>query len=62
MGQLDLKTLKIKPVNIDIDLFYNDDFKSVHVTIKERLSKENDKGIVLCMVCREQEKQLISVI
>lgn len=46
-GTFDLKTLKLKPAAIDIDLFYNDDFKSVDATIKERLSKENDKGIVL---------------
>src|SRR5579871_753389 len=46
-GTLDLKTLKIKPVDIDIDLYYNDDFKSVDAMIKERLAKENDKGIVL---------------
>ena len=46
-GTLDLKTLKIKPAMIDIDIFYNDDFKSVDATIKERLAKENDKGIVL---------------
>jgi len=46
-GSLDLKTLKIKPTEIDIDLFYNDDFKSVDAKIKERLAKENDKGIVL---------------
>ena len=46
-GTLDLKTLKIKPAMIDIDLFYNDDFKLIDETIKERLAKENDKGIVL---------------
>lgn len=46
-SQLDLKTLKIKTVDVDIDLFYNDDFKSVDATIKARLSKQNDKGIVL---------------
>ncbi len=46
-NSLDLKTLAIKPTNLDIDLYYNDDFKPVHATIKERLAKENDKGIVL---------------
>jgi ATPase family associated with various cellular activities (AAA) len=44
---LDLKQLKIKPVALDIDLYYNDDFKAVDQTIKERLAKENDKGIIL---------------
>ena len=46
-NQLDLKTLAIKPTDLDIDLFYNDDFKIVDALIKERLAKENDKGIVL---------------
>ncbi len=46
-GCLELKTLAIKPTDLDLDLYYNDDFKPVHATIKERLVKENDKGIVL---------------
>ncbi|MFC4233132.1 AAA family ATPase [Parasediminibacterium paludis] len=46
-GSLDLKTLAIKPTKLDINLYYNDDFLAVHNTINERLSKENDKGIVL---------------
>ena len=46
-GSLDLKTLDIKPTPLDIDLYYNDDFKAVDALIKERLSAENDKGIVL---------------
>ena len=46
-GQLDLKMLKIKPADINIDLFYNDDFKPVDAIIKEKLAKGNDKGIVL---------------
>jgi hypothetical protein len=46
-GCLELKTLAIKPTDLDLDLYYNDDFKPVHATIKERLIKENDKGIVL---------------
>lgn len=44
---LDLKSLAIKPTELDIDLYYNDDFKEVDAVIKERLSKENEKGIVL---------------
>lgn len=44
---LDLKTLSIKPTTLDIDLYYNDDFKVIDAVIKERLTKENDKGIVL---------------
>lgn len=44
---LDLKSLDIKPTTLDIDLFYNDDFKPVDEIIKQRLTKENDKGIIL---------------
>lgn len=44
---LDLKSLAIQPTELDIDLYYNDDFKAVDSVIKERLSKENEKGIVL---------------
>ena len=46
-GSLDLKQLEIKPAKLDVELFYNDDFKEVDAVIKERLSKDNDKGIVL---------------
>lgn len=46
-GSLDLKQLAIKPTALDIDLYYNDDFKNVDATIKARLEKENDKGIIL---------------
>jgi len=46
-NSLDLKSLSIKPTSLDIDLYYNNDFKSVDAVIKERLAKENDKGIVL---------------
>ena len=44
---LDLKQLEIKPTVLDIDLYYNDDFKPVDEIIKQRLEKENDKGIIL---------------
>jgi ATPase family associated with various cellular activities (AAA) len=44
---LDLKQLEIKPTVLDIDLYYNDDFKPVDAIIKQRLGKENDKGIIL---------------
>lgn len=46
-GSLELKTINITPTELDLDLYYNDDFKAVDATIKERLSKEKDKGIVL---------------
>jgi hypothetical protein len=44
---LELKQLEIKPTELDIDLYYNDDFKAVDAIMKERLRKENDKGIIL---------------
>ncbi len=44
---LELKQLAIKPTVLDIDLYYNDDFKAVDETIRERLAKEKDKGIIL---------------
>lgn len=44
---LDLKQLDIKPTSLDIDLYYNDDFKMVDEIIRQRLAKENDKGIIL---------------
>jgi hypothetical protein len=46
-GGLYLKQLDITPTVLDIDLYYNDDFKAVHTVIIERLAKDNDKGIVL---------------
>lgn len=44
---LDLKSLDIKPTALDIDLYYNDDFKPVDELIKHRLGNTNDKGIIL---------------
>ncbi|WP_336514844.1 AAA family ATPase [Pollutibacter soli] len=44
---LDLKRLDIKPANLDLHLFYNDDFIEVDKLIKSRLNMQNDKGIVL---------------
>ena len=42
-----MKQLDIQPTALDIDLYYNDDFKDVDRMITERLSRKNDKGIVL---------------
>lgn len=44
---LELKQVEIKPTTLDIYKYYNDDFKSVDVIIKDRLSRQNDKGIIL---------------
>ncbi len=44
---LELKQLEIKPTTLDIELYYNDDFKQVDETIRNRLNQQNDKGIIL---------------
>jgi hypothetical protein len=44
---LELKPLEINATELDIEKFYNDDFEKVDRLIKERLLKENDKGIIL---------------
>ncbi|MDB5197236.1 MAG: ATPase [Flaviaesturariibacter sp.] len=44
---LELKALEIKKTKLDIDLFYEDDFKEVDEVIQKRLNKKEDKGIVL---------------
>lgn len=41
------KTLDIKKPKLNIEDNYNDDFKNIHQTIYKRLSKKNDKGLVL---------------
>ena len=46
-GSLDLKQLEIKPTQLDIGLYYNDDFTETDALIKQRLGNNNDKGIVL---------------
>lgn len=44
---MDLKSMDIKKTNLDLKLYYEDDFMPVHKTILERLNKKEDKGIVL---------------
>jgi hypothetical protein len=44
---LELKPLNIKPTDLAIDLYYNDDFIAIDALIKQRLTQENDKGIIL---------------
>lgn len=46
-SSLELKGMEIKRTKLDLDLFYEDDFKEVDEVIRKRLSKKNDKGIVL---------------
>ena len=44
---LELKQLEVKRTKLDLDLFYEDDFKPVSDTICKRLCTDKDKGIVL---------------
>lgn len=44
---LTLKGMEIKRTKLDLDLFYEDEFKEVDELIRSRLRKKNDKGIVL---------------
>jgi hypothetical protein len=44
---LDLKPMELKKTKLDLNLFYEDDFKEVDAIIRMRLNKKNDKGIVL---------------
>lgn len=44
---IELKEMEIKKTKLNLDLFYEDDFKAVDATIQSRLNKKNDKGIVL---------------
>ena len=44
---MDLKPMEIKRTKLDLDLYYEDDFKSIDETIRTRLNKKKDKGIVL---------------
>ena len=44
---IDTKGMRIIKPKLSIDDNYNDDFKDIHQTIYKRLSKKNDKGLVL---------------
>jgi hypothetical protein len=44
---LELTALDIQRTRLDLSLNYNDDFLPVHELILQRLSRKNDKGIVL---------------
>jgi SpoVK/Ycf46/Vps4 family AAA+-type ATPase len=46
-NRLELKAMEIKRTKLDLDLFYEDDFKDVDETIQKRLNQKKDKGIVL---------------
>ncbi len=42
-----LKEMEIKRTKLDLDLWYEDDFKAVDDIIRKRLNQKKDKGIVL---------------
>lgn len=46
-GGLSLKSMVFKKTKLDINLYYEDDFKAIDELIFTRLNKSNDKGIVL---------------
>jgi hypothetical protein len=43
----ELKSMEIKRTRLDLDLFYEDDFQEIDATIRRRLGRKKDKGIVL---------------
>lgn len=47
MTGIDLKSLQITKPKLRIEENYNDDFNEVHRTILKRLSRKNDRGLVL---------------
>ena len=46
-GNLNFTPFKLKPVPIELEKHYNDDFPAVHQVIIDRLSTEDDKGLVI---------------
>jgi SpoVK/Ycf46/Vps4 family AAA+-type ATPase len=44
---LDLRSMEIKRTKLDLDLYYEDEFKQVDEVIQQRLRNKEDKGIVL---------------
>jgi hypothetical protein len=42
-----LKPMPVTPTPLDVELYYNDDFKEVDELVKRRLNSNTDKGIVL---------------
>ncbi|WP_118973597.1 AAA family ATPase [Taibaiella koreensis] len=44
---LELKSMEIKRTRLNLDLYYEDDFKPVDELIRKRLNRKEDKGIIL---------------
>ena len=43
----EFQQLEVKRTKLDLDLFYDDDFKKVNEVISQRLNKDKDRGFVL---------------
>lgn len=43
----EFRQLEVKRTRLDLDLFYEDDFKGVNEVISQRLNRDKDRGIVL---------------
>jgi hypothetical protein len=46
-NRLELKAMEIKRMKLDLDLFYEENFKDTDETIRKRLGRKGDKGVVL---------------
>lgn len=46
-GQFDKTKLEITKTHVDIDKYYNSDFKPIYNKILDKLQKKNDKGLIL---------------
>ncbi|HET7899318.1 MAG TPA: AAA family ATPase, partial [Flavisolibacter sp.] len=44
---LELRSMEIRRTRLNLDLYYEDDFREVDAVIQQRLRKKNDRGIVL---------------
>ena len=44
---MELKSMDIKKTRLDLDLYYEDDFAELDNTIRRRLNKKDDRGIIL---------------
>ena len=44
---MELRSMEVKRTKLDLDLFYEDDFRGVNEVIGKRLANNKDKGIVL---------------
>ncbi len=44
---LELKSMEVKKTRLNLDLYYEDDFKEIDEIIRKRLNTKKDKGIVL---------------